>query len=631
MAKRWNVSGWLYFAWAVAFLGCDPPPPAPVVPVYGAACDATTPCSEGLDCIDTLPDGYCTSTCGEGDCGVGARCDASFTPALCVSTCEVGADCRDGYQCWRGGCVPACASDGDCRVEGATCGDGACELPGCDGDEDCRAGTTCRAPVCVTAGEPGALELGASCTGDLDCASGICLPLDRGGICSHPCAGSLDCADIEIATSCSPARIGPTVETLCVPEGEGDAALGALCTSDDDCVSATCVAGSCTRACVDASSCVAGMVCEGTAYAGGSFRGCRFPTADLYTVPLLDGEGATDDYEERTFALPPDVASIAIQVSQARNGGLAPYIWYVQQGEEALFEGQRYFIDRVDQPNRIELFWGDVGVGVIPNSTPDRVRLVGGRTNVGFGFDGADGASAAVQASVSVRRGADPGRGRLQVRAYFVGTEVNAARAPTSELFRALATEMADVLGQAGIEVEIVGYEDVPRSSLAVIDTVDELAELFRTPTGREGRVLSLFFVRSIDDGEGGFTTLGRAGLIGGPIDLHETSSSGVAVALDASVIGAGVRGATNAGTTAAHEIGHYLGLYHVTERYPACTGSEGPDDLCSFYGGQDPLADTAYRDLTNLMHWSETDEGARSLSEGQAFVLRHSHLVAWE
>jgi len=79
---------------------------------------------------------------------------------------------------------------------------------------------------------------------------------------------------------------------------------------------------------------------------------------------------------------------------------------------------------------------------------------------------------------------------------------------------------------------------------------------------------------------------------------------------------------------TMAHEVGHYLGLFHVRERLPACTTSGQMD--CSPWGGVDPIADTP-TDETNaaryIMYWLAVG-GNELLSPTQGLVWRRNPLV---
>ena len=79
-----------------------------------------------------------------------------------------------------------------------------------------------------------------------------------------------------------------------------------------------------------------------------------------------------------------------------------------------------------------------------------------------------------------------------------------------------------------------------------------------------------------------------------------------------------------------AHETGHYLGLFHSSERARPCEPGETPgEDDCGPFGAGDTLADTAYGDRDNLMYYRIVDGGANhALSAGQAFVLRRNPLV---
>ncbi|AUX32116.1 hypothetical protein SOCE836_042520 [Sorangium cellulosum] len=76
----------------------------------GETCTADTDCM-GLYCLSEAEypqwvGGYCISLCdpatGEGCVGGGVCADNGG----CYAACASDADCRDGYECWKGGCWP---------------------------------------------------------------------------------------------------------------------------------------------------------------------------------------------------------------------------------------------------------------------------------------------------------------------------------------------------------------------------------------------------------------------------------------------------------------------------------------------------------------------------------------------
>jgi hypothetical protein len=129
--------------------------------------------------------------------------------------------------------------------------------------------------------------------------------------------------------------------------------------------------------------------------------------------------------------------------------------------------------------------------------------------------------------------------------------------------------------------------------------------------------------------GGGGFRALGVAGGIPGPVGIHGTQHSGVVAAFDPAVVGTGTTGANVVGHVLAHEISHYVGLFHSTEQSRPCGPGETPSDGCAPFGAGDTLADTTRGDMRNLMYWSIVSSGTNDqLSAGQAFVLRLSALA---
>jgi hypothetical protein len=633
---------------AALISGCGDPPPTPETDagaaIIGAPCNATTPCGPGLTCLADFPGGYCTALCEGAACAAGSVCDRGISPPLCTDACSTRADCRDGYQCWRGGCIPSCIDASSCGMSGATCEGGQCVGAECTGPSMCPPGWDCLAGVCteVPDGGPMLLPVGAACTMDAECNSAICLPPERGGICTRACADAIQCAgEVTFSAACGPATHGGVVGTFCVPYNGSGALNGDPCATNADCQSSTCIAGSCTEACNEPRDCTLGLECGPTPYEAGSFSGCHFPAGNPYEVllpeiTLMAGFGNS----LQRVALPPDVASVTLQSRRLSGDSLPMGFNQVTQqagGTTVVHFDLEGLYSWVDQPNRwIPSDGYEIIAMGLPGSTSDRVQLRQSsvRFNV-LAFQRMDGdtGSMTLQPSVLVRRGTDPRTGALDVAVHLVGVGVTAADAPSNTRVQAMLSRMDEILTSVGIRRGSTSYHDVSSSTLSVIDSADgpdsELAQLFRLGSARTGRVLSLFLVRSIDAGGDGFNTLGIAGGIPGPVGVHGTMHSGVAIAFDRTVVGDSGR---LAGHIAAHEGGHYLGLFHVTERIRACAGAETPETtMCMPFGGGDTLADTTYGDTTNLMNWSLIGMGSNTgLSAGQGHVLRHSGLVSW-
>lgn len=621
------------FAAALAALaaGC-PAPAAPSAddagePRVGARCDDARPCGAGTSCLHEFPDGYCTALCADAACPAGSRCDLRISPAICVAACAAQADCRAGYQCFLGGCVPACTDASSCGVAGASCVAGRCELTDADGGVE--GGLAPGAP-----GEP--------CSSDAACASGICLPPERGAVCSVPCTDPLSCAaGVPFSAVCGALARGEGVEKLCLPFDPAGVADGEPCASDDDCQSRTCSAQVCIQGCDEARDCPLGMECGEAPYGSGRIEGCRIPPGDRYEVSLPSATLAAGYGTGLSrIVLPADVASVTLQAVQRSGERLAMGFHTVNQSVagslvthfdlEGLFRYE-------DQPNRwLPLDGYEVVTMGLPNSTPDRVAIAPTALRFGllaFSRSEGDAGRVTFEPRVLVRRGRDPGTGSIDVAVHLVGVGVSASAAPTNSRVRAMLARFDEILAEVGLRRGATSYEDVDAPSLAVIDSDEgpdsELAQLFRLSAARSGRILSLFLVRSIETGGHGFNTLGVAGGIPGPIGVHGTMHSGVAIAFDPSVAGDG----RLAGHIAAHESAHYLGLFHVTEQVRACGAGETPATAsCAPFGGGDTLADTALGDTSNLMHWSLVGAGGTNvaLSAGQGYVLRRSGLVSW-
>ena len=205
----------------------------------------------------------------------------------------------------------------------------------------------------------------------------------------------------------------------------------------------------------------------------------------------------------------------------------------------------------------------------------------------------------------------------LDLNLHFTGAGgVTAATAPGDPVIEDMLAAIDRAYEAVGIRVGDVRYYDAPEE-LQTIETMmgedADLARLFRNSAGKP-LALNLFFVDLIFDRSNPMTALGVilgvAGGIPGPPLSPGSPRSGVAIVIDPPFIADSV----SVGTIAAHESGHYLGLYHTTEQPLA--GSI-----------HDQIEDTPKNSGANLMYYT-SDGSDPSLTEGQGFVMRRHALV---
>jgi len=468
-------------------------------------------------------------------------------------------------------------------------------LAGCGDDSAPPAGDAgCeRWPVPVAGG----------CLRDPDCAEGVCR--------RDPAA---DDTDLEpVALSCG--------------EPGGPGAPGERCASAGDCARALCVvAGTCVVPCGDHGDCGGGERCrEVYARAGDAALQPVFacvphasvpPEVEVVRAAVEGGVGAGASTD------------VSIPAFDAR--GLA----VLELGCGAVLETE--LLATADDPPVVLFDPATPGVGSEPPSNPVARRRLpltalvpnGPRspeTGAGYVMTVASDRSAPAELSTLQRSG--PGT-TLDLDLFYVGGrgwEPEGERGP-EDLARSLDA-VETILGAAGIGLGEVRQHAVVgelRDRYAIVD-VDletgrylELDGLLRLSAGAAGPSIPIFLVRSID------RVMGIAGGVPGPMGIHGTTGSGIALGVDL------LPSISALDRAIAHEVGHFLGLFHPIE--PDGTVVEPLPDtpVCSVDRDDngDGLLDADECDgagADNLMFWTA---GGLALTEDQVEVLVHGFVL---
>lgn len=228
----------------------------------------TTGCPSGQECVS----GSCRPVTGDGSvcspCTSNADCNGgaclAYPPGnqgFCGAPCSSAADCPGSeYRCF-----PVGFSGNQCvRVVGgqATC-QGATPTPtGCTTDSDCQATERCASGQCELR-PTGGSELGAPCSDNAECNSGLCATTPMGQVCSQTCNG-FDTMSCPAGFYCDGEANGTCGEGSCFPGSPGASPLGASCSTDTDCATLMCDRGTCASPCIPggATSCEEGYTCQ---------------------------------------------------------------------------------------------------------------------------------------------------------------------------------------------------------------------------------------------------------------------------------------------------------------------------------------------------------------------------------
>jgi len=261
-----------------------------------------------------------------------------------------------------------------------------------------------------------------------------------------------------------------------------------------------------------------------------------------------------------------------------------------------------------------------------------------------------------------------PPSGTLDVAFHLVDApapgeilQIGAAQAPAHPATRRLVESYGRLLANAGLCLGTVTFLDAPgwartRFGAGVTDADPSVCGDFSqllTLSVPGQRTLDLFLVTriSFNSGSGAFAVVGLDGTVPGPATVNGTVASGAMIAADDLRAGIGTAACPGAGALdiarcgadrvayiAAHEAGHFLGLYHVTEREgdqwdplastPRCSCSCGGSGTCAELLASSCRKSTSCGGGQNLMFWLLDASSKGYLTGEQGQVARASPLV---
>lgn len=461
------------------------------------------------------------------------------------------------------------------------CGDGSPpDNPECRIDRDCGDGYRCdedQKCVAVTS------EIGQPCGREADCGPGQTCTLttedtDGDGV-----------AD-ELAPTCQ-------LQT----QGLG---TGAACADDFACATGICAIGRCVELCAATDDCPSGTACVG------------MPRVAVREAPLFDGcLQATGVLEA---AIPVDAVRSTVSIPVPANALSFTIVADVGHTEQAVG------VTRLESPSGELLhertttdggFWmqairyqADLEISSMLVSNSSSVQLETGAyiAEIASFIPGGGVGSLVPDVKVLYRLGVE---GQvLDVNVYFLdltdhacpGAEMSAGLAESSSFIQdQFLPSWRGAFAQAGIAIDQVTYHDITgRPDLDSIVPAELGPLLALSQDGPPA--LNVFVVRTIEP----LGVLARAGGTPGPVE-HGTMHSGIVLSADALCTASWF----DLGRIAAHQAGHYLGLYHNVEHD----------------GHGDPLVST---DVTvdNLMHF--TAPGGTALTGEQQGILARSPLL---
>lgn len=334
---------------------------------------------------------------------------------------------------------------------------------------------------------------------------------------------------------------------------------------------------------------------------------------DLGTVVISD----TGAYIDQDIVIPAGTVSTLAWCGDWGDAALGA-VWAITDAAgAAIFSG-----DAPDAGGFRSDFLDDLTPALLP-VTPDVVPTEGTWHFQWFVGKGNDGSA---ECGVVHRTSDVSDAATIHVEFVFVGV-LTAATAPDDTNWQAAVGQLEEEWATAGIEATF-DYVDFTgdAAKFAVVDIADddlsEFNDLLRTSNPADVATITFFVVEDIANSTTGDSILGLSAGPPGAATIHGTSKSGVVVsAADLATA------PTDVGKIMSHEGGHFLGMFHTTEKdgsrfdplgdTPEC----GPDNDADGNGVMN-TTECAANGSDNMMWWTLTADVATT-SDDQGFVLR--------
>jgi hypothetical protein len=463
--------------------------------------------------------------------------------------------------------------------------------------------------------------------------------------------GDCECGQCVADPEQDPADLQP-LALVCGEEQSGAGDAGERCGQASDCRRGICLlAGTCALACDKEEQCGALARCA-SVYARAAesalqpLRAC-VPLADLppggevksrVRRKFFDGSGALLPLDlpavepTTVFVLEHLAADAWPAFTPCRSPICIDALRTKDAEPTTLFDVERY-ADYWQDDEKAPLNPVDTGSAMVgAQGHPVTILLPNGPRSIlsGAGFRAELEAETAGDLRVTELSASAPGS-RLDLNLFYVGGgEWTPAGKRGPELLAKALDRFDQIYSQAGISIGEVRQIEVKgglRDRFEFIalryGVLEDLPHLFELSAGAGNPAINLFLVRELGSEQG--ATLAISGGTPGPLGMHGTGASGIAISADL------FDDADRLGKVIAHEVGHYLGLFHPSESCgvvldplpdtPECRLSRdanGDAELsaaeCEGYGAD------------NLMFWAITDDF--HISDEQAELLRSAIIL---